>query len=83
MKPIEQLNLNREDWKKENGVADLDARVKMKHTEQKMKPIEGGNLNVCGKMNEPGAAKKPHGQNLFVRFHFKVNFDDLIWSAKE
>jgi len=38
----------------ETGVTDLNVRVKMKHTEQKMKPISVGNPDVEVKMKQTG-----------------------------
>ena len=46
MKPIEGVNLDIEVKMIDTGVGDLDVVVKMKPTEQKMKPTGIGNADV-------------------------------------
>ena len=55
---------------KPTGVADLNARVKMKHTEQKMKPIRVGHPNIEVKMIDNVVRMKPPEQILVERFYF-------------
>ena len=63
MEPIVVVNIIAEVGMPETGVANLDAFVKMKPHEQKMKPVEVRNLNVEVKMKQTGVADL----NAFVK----------------